>query len=756
MSSIGAVTDAVTSKNVDLTNCDREQIQYPGSIQPHGAMVVLSEVDLRILQASANCAELLGVSAETLLGGGAEGLLGAADIAALRARMERHGFDGAPVHIVRRQIAGRDFDLLAHRFDGVLILEFEARPAGVDSPIPELYSELQVSISRLGATTSLQAFLDLGVRLVRDFTGFDRVMAYEFLEDGSGAVRAEALTQGLEPFLGLHFPPSDIPAPARRLFSLTWVRHQPDIGYRPVPMIPENNPVTDKPLDMSYAFLRSVSIMYVDYLKNMGTHASMVMTLMKDGNLWGLIACHHHSGPRHVPYEVRVAAEFLAHMVSTLMSAKENVEHNEYRMHLQSTEKVLIENVSRVDDFALGLTGFRPSLMDFIDCTGAACVVNGVVSTVGTTPGEDQIAPIVRWLSQNLEKDVFAADCLSSLMPEAAAFPHQGAGVLALRFSKSVSDFLLWFRPEAAQTVSWAGDPSKPVDISDDGQRLLPRTSFALWQESVRLTSRPWTAIEMAAAKSLRFALLELVLERAETLGKLYEELERSHAELDSFAHVAAHDLKEPLRGIHSSAQMLEQDQAVKLGDQGVARVATIIRLSKRMDELINALLLYSKVGRALEQCDVDLNEVLKDALDSVDARIQEHGVLIRLAGPLPTLKGDPERLREVFTNLISNGIKYNDKPFREIEIGHVEGGPGQPTALYVKDNGIGIEKNQHTQIFRIFERLHHRDAFGGGTGAGLTIVKKIVERHGGRVWVESAAGEGSTFYFTLSSLWQK
>jgi len=739
----------ITSKHVDLSNCDREEIQYPGSIQAHGAMVVVRELDLRILQASANTLDLLGVGAETLPGGELRALLAEGDIETLQRRLAADVAEGAPVHILRRQIAGREFDLLVHRSDGVLILEFELRPAA-DSAVADLYSDLRFSVMKLETAANLQSFLDLAVRHVRRFTGFDRVMAYKFMEDGSGWVCAEALRDGLESFLGLHYPPSDIPAPARRLYSLTWLRHQPDIGYRPVRMIPEDNPQTGKALDMSYALLRSVSVMYVDYLKNMGTQSSMVMTLMKEGKVWGLMACHHHAEPKHVPYEVRVACEFLAHTVSLQMAAREDAEHYEYRMKMQATQTTLLGSVARHADFASGFVKDAPTLADFINSSGAACVVNGAVSTTGMAPTVAQIAYVVKWLSSQVSDTVFATDCLSAHLPGAAAFADRCAGLLALRFSKAAGDFLLWFRPEVVQTVNWAGDPSKPVETSDDGKSLRPRNSFALWKELVRLKSRPWSSVELEAAKGLRAAVLELVLERAEKLGKLYEDLELSHAELDSFAHVAAHDLKEPLRGIHTYAQILLEENKGQLDADVVSKLTTMIRLSKRMDELINSLLVYSRMGRMIAQTAVNLSEIVAEAVDSLQMRIGEEKVEVRIAADLPVVRGDRERLLEVYTNLILNAIKYNDSAEKKIEIGCRE--RAGTSILFVKDNGIGIDPRHHEKIFQIFQRLHGKSDYGGGTGAGLAIVKKIIDRHGGRIWVESEAGKGASFYFTFSA----
>ena len=740
----------ITSKRVDLTNCDQEQIQYAGAIQPHGALLVIEEPELGILQASRNTEEWLGIPAETLVGGNLRSLFSEEQMAGLREHLLRQKLDGPPVHVARTEVSGRGCDVFAHRQDQVLILELEERWEA-NLSLFDIYSRLSGAISRLEATTSLQSFLDLAAREISVFTGFDRVMIYKFMEDKSGWVRSEALTEGWESYLGLHYPASDIPEPSRRLFSLTWVRHQPDIAYIPVPIVPENNPLTGGPLDLSYSLLRSVSIMYVDYLKNMGTRSSLVMTLLKDGKLWGLVACHHHAGPKHVPYEVRAACEFMAHMVSLLMSAKEDIEDYQYRMKLKSTQMLMVENISRRADFISGFIEDSPNLLDFVKAEGAATVVNGEIVLLGHTPSEPEIQQIVRWLSTAMVEHVFATDCLSAHLPQAVSFRGLCAGLLALRFSTTRHDFLLWFRPEIIQTVNWAGDPKKPVDLSIDGQRLRPRGSFALWKETVQLKSSPWADVELEATRELRSALLELVLRRADELGRLYADLERSHAELDSFAYVASHDLKEPLRGIHNYAEMLSEEYAEKLDQAGKQKLATLSRLSQRMSELLDSLLEYSRLGRTeFSNTDTDLNRVAAEALDLLQVRIQAEHVSIVIPRPLPVVKGDRMRLIEVFMNLISNAIKYNNKAAKEIEIGFETSALSDQPVLYVRDNGIGIREEHYKQIFQIFRRLHATTEFGGGSGAGLTIVSKIIDRSGGSIWLKSIMGQGTTFYFTL------
>jgi two-component system, chemotaxis family, sensor kinase Cph1 len=316
--------------------------------------------------------------------------------------------------------------------------------------------------------------------------------------------------------------------------------------------------------------------------------------------------------------------------------------------------------------------------------------------------------------------------------------------------------------PEVLKTVDWAGDPRKPVDLSRNGEeRLMPRSSFALWQETVRGSSRPWRESELAAAADLRRAIVDVVLRKAEELARANEELTRSNVELDAFAYIASHDLKEPLRGIHNYARFVLEDYEDKLDDDGKHKLHTMMKLTERMDELINGLLHYSRLSREeLEAEPTDMVSLARRVIQSLKPRLDELRVAVRLADTLPTVSVNPVMFQEVIANLITNAMKYNDKSEKWVEIGiATEEAASQRaaqartegmTVLSVKDNGIGIPTEHQRQIFDIFRRLHARDAYGGGTGVGLTITKKIVERHGGLLWVESEPAVGSTFFIAL------
>ncbi|MFA9272303.1 MAG: ATP-binding protein, partial [Baekduiaceae bacterium] len=318
-------------------------------------------------------------------------------------------------------------------------------------------------------------------------------------------------------------------------------------------------------------------------------------------------------------------------------------------------------------------------------------------------------------------------------------------------------DWIVWLRPEVVRTVSWGGDPTKPVEQSPDGMKLQPRRSFALWRETVRLSAQPWTEAELQAAEELRATIVGVVVRRAEDLAALNLELARSNAALAQFAYTASHDLKEPLRGLTNYVHYLTEDHLEQLGEEGRERIATIMRLAHRMEDLIDTLLHYSRVGRVdLAVATVDMGDLLRETLDIHEAALVAAGVEVRVPAPLPTVRCDTVRVRELLNNLVSNAIKYQDPAKDEhwIEITHEERVPRGETypepTFVVRDNGIGIREKHLETIFRIFKRLHAQNRFGGGTGSGLTLAEKIVQRHHGRIWAESVYGEGTSMCFTL------
>ncbi|MBC7842870.1 MAG: GAF domain-containing protein [Gemmatimonadaceae bacterium] len=766
---------SIKRHGTSLTNCDSEPVQAPGCIQSHGALVTARLPDLTILQVSENSEQYFGAAPDRLLGHPLRSLVSSEHEARLRSMMAEEAIEGNALFAftlpARADIA--PLDVCVHTMSGVLILEFESSGRGADPllhPAGDFFTSVRAAVSRMQSTVGQVAFCDRIAREVRTITGLDRVMVYRFHADNHGEVVAESKVEELAPWLGLHYPEADIPKPARDIYQRIWIRPVPNAAGPLIELVPLANPDTGKPLTMTYCSLRGASVMYTEYLANMGVGASLTMPILIEGELWGLIACHHRK-PTAFPHQMRAACELLAQVASLQLKSSDRIELLEYGLRVEQVHQELMARAAREGDL-LALSDRQPSLLDAMDADGAALYHMDRWWTAGSTPTEEQLDALADWVIlrpefSSLTRPVFATDTLSREYPAGLEISAVASGLIAVQVSRLRRDLIMWFRPETIQTVKWAGHPDdKPLVPGPNGMRLTPRRSFELFVESVRNRALPWTTLELDAALRLRLLIMDLATSEGERISALNVDLTSSNEELDAFAYVASHDLKEPLRGIHRYAHQL-LESAETFGAENRHRLDSLMRLTMRMDSLLNSLLHYSRVGRTnLEFEAVDLNDVVADALEMVGVGRNNAGVTVGFERPLPTVLCDLVRVREIFSNLISNALKYNRDPHPRIDVGYLRSDepglrPNMPadadgeTIYYVRDNGIGIEPRHFEQIFRMFKRLHGRDEFGGGVGAGLTVVKKVVNRHGGHVWLASTLDQGSTFYFTLPSLAQ-
>ncbi|HAX77191.1 MAG TPA: cyanobacterial phytochrome A [Cyanobacteria bacterium UBA11372] len=742
--------ESVNPQTVDLTNCDREPIHIPGSIQPHGILFVLNEPELEILQVSSNTFDLLGIHPQDLLQQPLSNLLDSTTIESIQRCLAVDFENTNPLEV---SLNNTIFDVIVHRCEPAIIIDLEPKYWKKDADFFSFYQFVKNPIQRLQNASNLTEMCQIIVKEVRKITGFDRVMVYQFDAEGAGRVIAEDKPEYLTPYLGLRYPASDIPKQAKQLYTLNYIRLIPDVNYQPVALIPPHHPVSNQPVNLSFSVLRSVSPLHIEYLKNMGVGASLSISLIKNKRLWGLIACHHQTA-KYVNYEMRTVCEFLGQVMSLELANKEENEDLERKINIKSIQAKFVEVIPQEENFVDGLVKKPSDLLDLVLAQGAVVYAGNACTVLGKTPQQDEVAELITWLENKIQDNLFYTDSLPKVYPAAERFKDVASGLLALSISKTQNYYILWFRPEVIQTVNWGGNPHKPVEVEDNGGlRLSPRKSFDLWQETVRLMSLPWKEYEIDAALELRSAIIGIVLRKADELAKINVELERSNSELDAFAYIASHDLKEPLRGIHNYSSFLLEDYGDVLKEDGVSKLQTLMRLTQRMEDLIDSLLHFSRLGRVeLLLQKVDINSVVKNVLDVLKISRKEDNVEIYIPRSLPIVRCDRVQIQELFTNLIGNAIKYNDNSEKWVEIGYLDPSSPESVVFYIKDNGIGIREKHKEAIFRIFKRLHPANKYGGGTGAGLTIAKKIVERHGGKIWVESIYGEGSTFYFTLPS----
>lgn len=521
-----ANTASGTNGALDVSACEREPVHIPGRVQPHGALLGLSEPDLTILQASANAEPLLGQSAGSLVGRPLDVLLEAEPVERLREALLCKHVTLVPLRLFTVRVRGCDavFDATAHCGGDVQILELEPQPPPPPAGTPDLNYLLKTGFPRLAQADSLVTFCQAAAQLVRRITGFDRVMLYRFDAQWNGEVIAEDRRSDWEPYLGLRYPASDIPRQAREMYLKNALRLIADVHAAPQPLVPVLNSQTGAPLDMTHAILRSVSPIHIEYLQNMGVGASMSVAITRRGALWGLIACHHETA-RYVPYDVRNACEILGQVVSLLVPEKEASGQHEHAVRLKAAQIALVGAMSSARDVLRGLADATPGVADYLGAGGAVICLDGQCVLQGRTPDEAAVRDLVAWLSQQASQGdrsgdapVYVTETLARQYPPAGAWPDVASGLLAVSLSRGADgNWLLWFRPEIARTVNWAGDPHKRVQMAPDGtERLSPRKSFALWQESVRGEALAWKPAELQAARDLQRAITGLLLQQAE------------------------------------------------------------------------------------------------------------------------------------------------------------------------------------------------------------------------------------------------
>ncbi|MCT2591434.1 GAF domain-containing protein [Streptomyces sp. N2-109] len=751
----GREAEAAAAVGFDLSECVQEPIHLLGRIQSHGTLLAVEASTGTVHTAARNTGSLLGIMAEELVGGSITRVLSPEDWAEALEVGDEHEV-ASLVLPVSLDVAGtpRMFDVTAHRQGPSLILEFEPR----DVPLPHFaryYQGVRRALTRLRSSTAVVECCQAAVREIRALTGFDRVVAYRFEgENGPGEVVAEEVGDGHEPWLGLWFPASDIPPQARRLYRDNWIRVITDVDDTSVDLHPPRQAGSDLPLDLSNSALRTVSGFHLEYLRNIGVKSSMSVSVLREGELWGLIACHGSTAVT-IPPELRAACEFFGVAFSLQLAA---IEEREQAEALLASSERLGRIMSRVtSDLEASFLAGDGTLRTLLEADGAALCRGARIATSGTSVAPALLETLRTRAAELSPGTVWSTDRLSEELgrPGGGDLAEGGpAGMLMVALSRS-GDFLAWFRRERPTARQWAADPSRPVQVGPRGERLTPRGSGAAFRAVVRGQSLPWTPTDRVTAQELWRTLTGLVLRHEAELAALNEQLRITNSDLDSFAHVAAHDLKEPLRGISNAAAFVIEDAAAELDGTTVRRLLTVRRLVGRMDGLLDSLLHFARLGRGgLHRVRVPLDRVLDSALEVAGERLAEARVRV-VRGDLPEVYADEYRLYEVLVNLLVNAAKYaGDQGDRTVEIlvdtlRPPAGGALRQTVV-VRDNGIGIPAEHQDEVFELFRRLHGQDERGGGTGVGLAIVKRIVERHGGELWLESEPGRGTSFYFTL------
>ncbi|MDB5205746.1 MAG: multi-sensor signal transduction histidine kinase [Flavisolibacter sp.] len=752
------IKNLINKDAVNITNCESEPIHIPGSIQPHGFLLGAKKDDLTITHCSENCTLFLGVPVSEILGKPLGNFFSSKDITALE-----QNYLQATDELTRPFVfilSQKSYHVTAHVSGDIIVLEFE-----ILSEEPQLLPDIFIQMRRFAYHTERADNLKMLCQDIADetrkITGYDRVMIYRFDKEYNGEVFAESSIGNIEPFLGLHYPHTDIPIQARELYLRNLVRMLTNIDYVPVPIYAlADGDARDVNLDLSLSTLRSVSPIHVRYLKNMGVGATFVISLTHNKKLWGLISCHHYS-PKHIPYHTRLAAHlqgiFLSSQIDIRQVADEFDLVKEADKNLLELRELLSKKNNSIDNIE-NLALIKKAL------NADAVIVHykNMLFKEGALPGDEQLFDLINWLRSTIHSDRFHTSCLMRHYPAAEAVSDTIAGLIYVPLGSDSNNGIMWTRKEIEKTKNWAGDPSKAINVNEETKALTPRKSFEIWKESVRYNSSEWLKPELSASSFISFTIQQLLhladLTEEETRYRnLNERLLKANEELANMNWISSHDLKEPLRKIRIYASLLLEKEANQIPESVKTTITRMQSSAERMQLLIEDLIAYTKIGRHDNRHTIDLGEILKEATVQLEEDSREKGATIQWKD-LPQIKGDSYQVKQLFINLLGNALKFSK--------------PGLPPAIMitcetvaskqlafsnekhfknyykitVADNGIGFDDQYKEEIFKIFQRLHanHYD----GSGMGLAICKKIAEAHEG--FIEATGIEASESKFTV------
>lgn len=751
---------------VDLTSCDTEPIHRIGAIQPIGVLLAASEASGIVEFASANAADLLRRPLASIVGAKLASLLGPGNVEALGRRNLQPTMPDLlrPWFLTVDAPDGDRLDLecYPHAYDGWIILEFvptEKAPA----VMWETDLVRQRIISELIHPETLTDLAQVGAQIIREVTGFDRVMIYRFAEDKHGEVIAESTVRE-DSFLGLHYPASDIPDPARRHFALNVIRLIPDINAVPVPILTRAGTVADDfsetPLDLTYSKLRAVAPVHVEYLNNMGVGASLSISLTSNHELWGLVACHHYS-PISLSWSTLRFCELVGGTISALLQSLENTIKLRHSIRAERTAFDIESQARGGKPLRDVIRDHARVLMDQCSAHGLALMLDGHFFSTGLIP-QSRDSYLV--LQDELVEGIAVSDRLEGAVSETEGAPQEVSGAAMMELSGDGQDWLVLFRKSYEQTIRWAGKPEKVGTQLEDGtMRLSPRGSFALWSEERRGRSQPFTESDHEVLRITRralFAINSLDRERGAVAAQMAAEAEEARLRLvlldaardrsmGELATALAHELNQPLSAVTNYVNACKQE----LKNFGGGLPASIERLiesaiseSSRAASLVRRLRNFIGGGEIRKER-IDLHAVIRQGVEL--ALVASNGerceVEFDFDPDLGEISADPVQVGQVILNLVRNSLTAMHG-CRERRLTVSTRKVESAVEVSVRDTGIGIPPEMMGTLFDPFHT-----STTNGMGIGLSLCRSIVEAHGGRIWVE-AGSPGTVFLFTLGA----
>ena len=576
--------DIVNRDIVNLTNCEQEPIHIPGSIQTHGFLIAMQMHTYEIAYCSANIESFVNVTYQQCLGKTFAAVFGNEVQAAIVAYINKQALlINPPLEVEMNGVA---LLMTVHEAEGMYVAELEQ--VGDHAPeVTTVFNQTVQFVSYMEQSETLQELCSQVALQTKAITGYDRVMIYRFDKDYNGEVFAEAKEEHLEPFLGLHYPHTDIPAQARRLYLTNLMRMITDVGYEPVPIYTIDDGIP-KVLDLSKSYLRSVSPIHIEYLQNMGVGGTLTISLIHNGRLWGLITCHHYS-PKYVPLYSRIAAQMQGYFLTSQINVRQLSEEYKVSDAVNKALERLLEKTQEEDTDYIEKMAASADMLSICNAGGAAIFFNGHVYRNGNTPTEEEITKLCSWLEIYTRNRELYSSRLADIYPDAKQFASKGAGIIYRALSLK-GDAVIWFAPETQEEVHWAGDPNNAVLQTDKG--LSPRNSFRLWKQILQYESRVWRTPELLAAATFAHSLqkhLTLIIanEEERKQRQLSKQLQDANTELENINWISSHDLREPLRKIYMFSSRVLDKEADQLSEYALVSLQKVCRSVDKMQQLL-------------------------------------------------------------------------------------------------------------------------------------------------------------------------
>ena len=739
------IKDIVNRDIVTLTNCEHEPIHIPGQIQPHGFLLGIT-LQWKIDFCTENVAAYFGISHNQMLGKDFAAVFGVTAENEILAYTNGDEFkDAFPLEI---ELLGSLFQINIHKSEGIYILEAELLFADQEK-LADAYKQTIQFVSQMNKTTSLKDLCALVAQGTREITGYDRVMIYRFDEQYNGEVFAEDCREDLEPFLGLHYPHTDIPAQARELYIKNLLRLIVDIDYEPVPIYTVDDK-EGKNLDLSLSILRSTSPIHVEYLKNIGVGATLTISLIHHGKLWGLIACHHYS-KKNISPEIRLAAKLQGQFITSQIDIRQS---NDEYLSAQKTNLALEQLTSLelpVLKESLEKIVSAPQLLEIANASGVSIITRDKIYKNGLTPSDEQIIDLVRHLKSKKNTDFFSTNKISDHFPE---FDENSNFAGIIYHSLGSNGHVIWFRPETISEIKWGGDPEKR--IVKDSKGLHPGNSYNIYKQIVKNQSSNWKLYEINAASQYTHTLhnhliLIMLSEEEEKYRSQSEILKETNSELENINWISTHDLQEPLRKIQLITSKMLSELDVISTESISNSLQRVSKSANRMSGLLEDILKYTRIKNTREKLEeVDLNKILKSTIKEMHETISESNAIIEHEN-LPEVHAISFLMRQLFNNILQNSIKYASSE-RQPKI--VITASQEPVLIHDRykvychwvrfsDNGIGFEQQYAESIFKVFTRLHTQEHYTG-SGIGLALCKKIMQAVGGDIRAEGKTNQGT------------